>query len=87
MKIQSTVTDLTAEQWERINRVVQVEYDLTGIRATVCAVFEHAGLERHVEMPLGVFTGLLMSMQLSTLAVAIETAVSAVSVLRRDANE
>lgn len=59
MKISALIEDLDPAQWAEV-QTLQAEYQFTEGMTHVCATFVAApiseGLERHVEMPLMVFT-------------------------------
>lgn len=61
MRIKAKVTDLSLEQWDHLQESVRANgYEFTEGQTRVCAVFELGPqTERHVEMPLMMFTALI----------------------------
>lgn len=55
MKIGITISDLSEHQWETMQRVTRIEYEIPPRAVRVCALFQHGDEERHVEMPLQMF--------------------------------
>lgn len=65
MRIQSTITEVTPEQWAYFQRTLKTSYTIGENDPRVCLTVQHEGEERHVEMPLGIYAGTLTGMGLS----------------------
>lgn len=61
MRIAVTISDLTAEQWDSIQRILKTEYTFRDSDSRICLVVERDGEERHAQMPLHEFSGLMMA--------------------------
>lgn len=66
MRLQITVTELTEGQWALLQDQVKTSYEFAEGASRVCVTFEHGELERHAEMPVGTFTGLLAGLGLAS---------------------
>lgn len=62
MQIKVTIEDLSQEHWEYVQRVVRTSYEFSENTVRVCATFTRGEEERHVEMPMGVMTGLMVAL-------------------------
>jgi hypothetical protein len=64
MRTRIKVADLSIRQWELLKTELLDEYDMAPHVVRVCVVFEFTPMvERHVEMPVRAFTGLMTRLQ------------------------
>lgn len=82
MRLQTTITELAPEQWVLAQKVLRTEYKIPENASRVCLTLEHQGEDRHVEMQVGTYIGLLASLGLTSLANAIEETMSAMAPVR-----
>lgn len=64
MRITSTIEDLDEDRWQYVQRLVKTFYEFTEDMTRVCVTFVRGAEERHAEMPLGAYTGLMMGLGL-----------------------
>ena len=62
VRLQTTITELTEDQWALVQRQVKTGYDFPPGASRVCVTFEQGELERHAEMPLSSHIGLLAAL-------------------------
>lgn len=79
MRIQTTVTDLNQFQWDLVQKTVLTGYNLHPGTVRTCVVFQHAGEERHAEMPLGMYYALMKRLPLMTGTDRLTTAMAALT--------
>jgi len=79
MRLQTTITELSTEQWELAQKVLKTGYEIPADASRVCLTLEHNGEERHAEMPLGAYIGLLGAFGLTSLATGLQTAMAALT--------
>jgi hypothetical protein len=84
MRVNAIVTELDEDRWDVIQKAVNTSYDIQKGATRVCVTFVHGELERHAEMPLGVFTGLMVSLGLTGVVSNVCTAMAA---LQPDADQ
>ncbi len=77
MRARVKITDLSLEQWDRLQTRLRTEYDIQPGAATVCTVWELTPelSERHVEMPVQDFATLMTELAMVAEARKVVTAV------------
>jgi len=64
MRITTTIDRLTENQWTSAQKVLRTSYDIPMDASRACLVVEHRGEERHAELPLFAYMGLVGSLGL-----------------------
>ena len=59
MRLQIKITELTDQEWVFLQKTLQTGYSFPADASRVCLVLEHNGEERHAEMPLSSFIGVV----------------------------
>jgi hypothetical protein len=68
------VTELTEAQWDQVQDTVKTEYDFGQGSSRACVTFAYGELERHAEMPVGAFVGVLAGLGLTQALSMLQTA-------------
>jgi hypothetical protein len=76
MRTTIRVTELNRRQWSWLQSYLQTSYEFAPFEPRVCVVFDLSALERHVEMPLPTFSGLMMVLQSLGMADTAQAALS-----------
>jgi hypothetical protein len=64
MRLKMEIDELTTDQWEHAQKILQAVYDIPDGASRACLVLSHKGEERHVEMPASKVSGFLMGLSL-----------------------
>lgn len=59
MRLTTTLTDLTPEEWALAQSILRPGYEINPDTIRVCLTVVHGTEERHVELPLGTFVEVL----------------------------
>jgi hypothetical protein len=76
MRLQTTITGMTAVEWKFAQEVLRTEYTIGPDASRVCLTLEHEGEERHAEMPLGAFVGFVAGLGVNN---TVQTVLAALS--------
>lgn len=71
MRIIATMTDLDETEWSLLHRTVQTSYEIAEGVDRVCLTFSRGDEDRHVEIPMHVYGGLLTSLALNKAMLAL----------------
>jgi hypothetical protein len=64
MRLKVEIDELTPDQWEQAQRMLQASYEIPDGASRACLLLMHEGEERHVEMPVSKVSVLLMGLNL-----------------------
>jgi hypothetical protein len=76
MRIQTTITDMSGDQWVVAQGILTAEYDIPADATRVCLTLDHEGEDRHVGIPLGAYIGLLGALGMDSLTRGLLTAMA-----------
>ncbi len=76
MRLNVNVDRLTEAQWKFAQDALRISYDIPMGASRVCLVLEHRGEERHTELPLGAFIGLMAGINVNDNVQAVIAALS-----------
>lgn len=79
MRIKTTIDRLNENQWQFANRVLLTSYNIPKDASRVCLVIEHRGEERHAELPIGAYMGLVGGLGLKAVIEGYGTAQAALT--------
>jgi hypothetical protein len=79
MRVQTTITDLSEDQWAFAQEVLRTQYEIPAGSSRACLTLEHAGEERHVELPLAALIGFQSALGLHASLRAFRTAMAALT--------
>ncbi|HEU4751970.1 MAG TPA: hypothetical protein VFU47_02600, partial [Armatimonadota bacterium] len=65
MRLNSTLSGLTDEDWALIQELLRPSYEIEARAVRVCLTVVHGAEERHVEIPLGTFTEVMVALTLT----------------------
>lgn len=77
MRIRTTIADLSETQWRLINETVRTEYQFGERNTRVCVIFKRGSEERHTEMPLANYVGVLVGLGMASPSQAYMAALAA----------
>lgn len=64
MRLATTLTDLTPEEWALAQSILRPSYEINPEAVRVCLTVVHGPEERHVELPLGTFVEVITALGL-----------------------
>jgi hypothetical protein len=81
MRIQTVISDLTEQQWDSVHRNVRTSYEFGPNDLRVCVTFIRTGaagekLERHIEMLMTTYVGLLLVLRVQDLGSTLKAAMA-----------
>lgn len=76
MRLQTTIDRLTDTQWTFAQEALRTSYEIPMDASRVCLVLEHRGEERHAELPLGAFIGLMAGIGINDTVKTVMAALS-----------
>jgi hypothetical protein len=82
MRLNSTLTELTDEDWTLIQELLRPGYEMKPNVTRVCLTVVHGAEERHTELPLGTFVEVMAAL---TLGRTMRNGLRAVAALTPDA--
>lgn len=65
MRLKVEINDLTPEQWEQAQEVLQAEYEIPNGASRMCLTILHGEEERHVEAPVMTLVSVVMSLTIA----------------------
>ena len=79
MRLTTTLTELTDEDWTTVQGLLRPSYDIKPGATRVCLTVVHGAEERHAELPLGTFVETLAALALGRTVRNALTALAALS--------
>lgn len=79
MRVHTTITDMNPDQWETAQNIIRPGYDIPDGATRVCLILHHEDVERHMQLPLGSYIGLLGALGMDGMLDGLRTAMAALT--------